>query len=133
MYNDDDKNKNKMVDEIVNLVCEDWVVIEREVCVELSEFKERLGFLEFGEVVELVCCLKRLEDCREKVMMNLVDSEALWDLVSDVKVKVGLEVYKDKGRVRKEGRKLRFSESHRFSARVLDSRDFLRFPSGRLL
>ncbi|PNX86902.1 clathrin assembly protein [Trifolium pratense] len=128
-----DKDKNKLVDEIVNLVSEDWVVIESVVIVEVSEFKERLGCFEFGEAVELVCCLKRLEECRERVVMILESQQRLWDLVSDVKDKVGMEVYKEKGKVQKEGRKLRFSESDRFSARVINSRDSLWFPSGRLL
>ncbi|CAJ2677124.1 unnamed protein product [Trifolium pratense] len=128
-----DKDKNKLVDEIVNLVSEDWVVIESVVIVEVDEFKERLGCFEFGEAVELVCCLKRLEECRERVVMILESQQRLWDLVSDVKDKVGMEVYKEKGKVQKEGRKLRFSESDRFSSRVINSRDSLWFPSGRLL
>jgi hypothetical protein len=128
-----DKNKNKLVDEIVNLVREDWVVIESVVIVEVSEIKERLGCLEFGEAVELVCCLKRLEECKERVVMILESEQRLWELVSDVKDKVGMEVYKEKGKVQKEGRRLRFSESDRFSGRVINSRDSLWFPSGRLL
>ncbi|XP_058731546.1 putative clathrin assembly protein At4g40080 [Vicia villosa] len=127
------RNTNKLVDEIVNLVGEDWVVIETMVVVEVREFKERLGCLEFGEAVELVCCLKRLEECRERVVVILEFKQGFWDLVRDLKEKVGVEVYKEKGKVQKEGRRLRFSESDRFSDRVVSSRDFIRFPSGRFL
>nr|ACJ85393.1 unknown [Medicago truncatula]AFK47421.1 unknown [Medicago truncatula] len=129
----DQVNMNKLVGEIVNLVCEDWVVIETVVIVEVNEFKERLGCLEFGEAVELICCLKRLEECKERVVMILESQQGLWDSVREVKDKVGMEVYKEKGKVHKEGRKSRFSESDRFSARVISSRDSLWFPSGRLL
>lgn len=127
------KNKNKLVDEIVNLVGGDWVVIETVVIVEVREFKERLGCLEFGEAVELVCCLKRLEECRERLVMILELQQGFWEMVRDLKEKVGVEVYKEKSKVQREGRRVRFSESERFSDRVVSSCDFIRFPSGRFL
>ncbi|KAJ1405331.1 hypothetical protein SESBI_25880 [Sesbania bispinosa] len=123
---------NKLVEEIVKLVGEDWVVIEQEVHVRVSEFGERLGCFKFGEAVELVCCLKRLEECREKMVVLKVEAR-LWDLATELKEKVGMEVYKEERKVHKEGRKFRVSESDRFSGRVLNSHDFLRFPSGRLV
>ncbi|KAL3003890.1 hypothetical protein AAZX31_08G131000 [Glycine max] len=122
---------NGLVEEIVKLAREDWGVVEVEVRVRVSEFKERLGGFRFGEVVELVCCLKRLEQCQE--MMDGARELGLWDLVGEVKDKAGIQVYRQEGKLPKESRKLRFSESDRFSAPVLNSRDFLHFPSGRFL
>ncbi|CAK8578761.1 unnamed protein product [Lathyrus sativus] len=123
-------NENKLVDEIANLVDGDWVVIETVVIIEVREFKERLGCLEFGEAVELVCCLKRLEECRDRVVMILKLQQGFWHLVRDLKEKVGVEVYKEKGKVQKEGRRVRFSESDRFSDRVVSSYDSIRFSDG---
>ncbi|CAL0325106.1 unnamed protein product [Lupinus luteus] len=123
---------NKLVDEIVNLVHEDWIVIQKEVSVQVSEFKERLSCLRFGEAVELVCCLKRLEECKEKMMLEMAQGHRFWDLVREVKDKTGTEVYKEKGKVQKEIRKERVSESDRFCSRVLISADSFQFPSGRL-
>ncbi|XP_061365757.1 putative clathrin assembly protein At4g40080 [Gastrolobium bilobum] len=133
-------NGNKLVDEIVNLVGEDWVVIETELSVRVSEFEERLGCLNFGEAIELVCCMKRLEECKERIMMMIImmmleveQSLRLWDSAKEVKDKAGIEVYKEEGKVQKAVRKHMVSESDRFSGRVLNSQDLLRFPSGRLL
>ncbi|TKY60239.1 putative clathrin assembly protein [Spatholobus suberectus] len=127
-------NGNRLVEEIVNLARGDWGVVQIEARVRVSEFRERLGGFTFGEAVELVCCLKRLEQCEERIMgmMEGAMELRLWDLVREVKDKAGIEVYREEGKVRKETRKLRVSESDRFSTRVLNSRDFLRFPSGRL-
>ncbi|KAE9610318.1 hypothetical protein Lal_00006448 [Lupinus albus] len=128
---------NKLVEEIVNLVHEDWIVIQTEVSIQVSEFKERLSCMKFGEAVELVCCLKRLEECKEMIMiimmLEMEQRHRLWDLVREVKEKTGTGVYKEKGKVQKEIRKERVSESHRFSSRVLISADSFHFPSGRLL
>lgn len=126
-------NRNALVEEIVKLARGDWRVVQVEVRVRVSEFKERLGGLMFGEAVELVCCLKRLEQCEERVVEMIEGSRELrlWDLVREVKDKAGIEVYREEGKLRKETSKLRVSESDRFSARVLNSRDFLQFPSQR--
>ncbi|KHN29030.1 hypothetical protein glysoja_008365 [Glycine soja] len=66
-------------------------------------------------------------------MMDGARELGLWDLVGEVKDKAGIQVYRQEGKLPKESRKLRFSESDRFSAPVLNSRDFLHFPSGRFL
>ncbi|XP_027367198.1 putative clathrin assembly protein At4g40080 [Abrus precatorius] len=127
-------NGNRLVDEIVSLARGDWDVIGIEVCVRVSEFRERLGGFKFGEAVELVCCLKRLEQCEEIVVMMEGSRESrLWDSAKELKEKVGMGVYREEGKLVNESRKLRVSESDRFAARVLSYNDFLRFPSGRLL
>ncbi|KAK7276661.1 hypothetical protein RIF29_17805 [Crotalaria pallida] len=40
---------NKLVEEIMNLVHEDWIVTQTEVSVRVSEFKERLSCLKSGK------------------------------------------------------------------------------------
>lgn len=130
---------NKLVDEIVKLVGEDWIVIQREVCDGVREFKERKSCLKFGEAVGVVCCLKRLQECKERMMNMMMLSEVaqgqrLWDLVREVKEKAEMEVYnKEEGKVHKEVTKRRVSESDRFSRRLLNRDDLFRFPSGRFL
>ena len=125
---------NRLVDEIVSLVRKDWVEVVAEVRVGVVEFRERLGGLKFGEAVELVCCLKRLEECKERVVeVGDEGDERLWEMVREVKDRVGMEAYKEEVKVHKEVTKFRVSESDRFSGRVLSSDDRFRFPSGRLL
>ncbi|MED6132216.1 hypothetical protein PIB30_017069 [Stylosanthes scabra] len=136
---------NKVVDEILRLGREDWAEVVWEVGVAVAEFKERIkGGLKFGERVELVCCLKRLEECREKVMSVVVagKEERLWDCVAELKDETGKMYSEEEEEKRgnnklqeKEVRKIRFSESDRFSrSRILSSDDeLLQFPSGRFL
>ncbi|ESW31698.1 hypothetical protein PHAVU_002G260200 [Phaseolus vulgaris] len=128
-------NGNLLVEEIVKLARGDWGVVQAEVRVRLSEFKVRFGGFKFGEAVELVCCLKRLEQCEEKMlaMMDEARDLTLWDMVTLVKDMTEIEVYREESKLRRDTPKLRFSESDRFSGRVLNSRHFLLFPSGRLL
>lgn len=123
-------SENGLVEEIVGLAREDWAVVQSEVRVRVREFKERLGGLKFGEAVELVCCLKRLEECEERITgMIMMEGQGLWELVREVKDKAGLEVYREEGKVRKQSTRF---HSDRFSAPPLTAYDFLRFPSGRL-
>ncbi|CAJ1938179.1 unnamed protein product [Sphenostylis stenocarpa] len=128
-------NGNPLVEDIVRVAREDCEVVQVEVRVMVSEFKERFGGFKFGEAVELVCCLKRLEQCEEKIlaMMDGARELKLWDMVRVVKGVAEIQVYREEAKLQRETRKLRVSESDRFSGRVLSSRDSLRFPSGRLL
>ncbi|KAI4317309.1 hypothetical protein L6164_025188 [Bauhinia variegata] len=121
-------NGNKLVEEIAKLVGEDWISITSEVSVRVSEFRERLGCLSFGEAVELMCDLKRLEECKERMMLV---AQSLWDLVSQVKEKAGKNVYREENS--RLVRRHRASESDRFASSIFNSGDLLRFPSGRLM
>ncbi|KAK7318660.1 hypothetical protein RJT34_03365 [Clitoria ternatea] len=124
---DGSDNGNALVEEIVRLARGDWGVVEVEVEVRMNEVRERLGCFKFGEAVELVCCLKRLEEIHEF---------RFWGLVRDLKEKLGLgfHLYKDDPKRLKDTTNLRFSESDRFSGpSLLASRDFLRFNSARFL
>ncbi|KAG4920104.1 hypothetical protein JHK84_048947 [Glycine max] len=126
---------NKLVSEIATLVEEDGVATLSEVFVRVNEFRERLamGCLGFGEVVELVYVLNRLDRCKEiLVMVVITEKQRLWDLVRELKVKVEkMEVYREEGK-----RTLtthRATKSDRFALTFLNSVDLGRFPSARFL
>jgi len=82
-------NRNKLVDEIVNLVTEDWGFVMKEVWVRVKEFRERLGCLSFGETVELVCELKRIEERKEMMVME----KSFWNVEywKDGEIQIGEE------------------------------------------
>ncbi|KAF7834453.1 putative clathrin assembly protein [Senna tora] len=138
-------NGNKLVEEIANLLEEDWDCIMKEVWARVKEFRERLlGCLSFGEAVELVCELKRMEENKE--MRKMVVEGRFWDVVREVKEKADLEAHKEEeegggGRrvklydFRNARRRHRASESDRFVKvkPFLHPEDSLRFHSGRIL
>ncbi|KAL2343099.1 hypothetical protein Fmac_004384 [Flemingia macrophylla] len=129
-------NGNGLVEEIVGLARGDWAVVEREVRVRVGEFKERVEGLKFGEAVELFCCMKRLEECEDKMVGMIEEARelVLWDLVREVKDKARFQVYRDdepNSKLRKQTTMHLLTHSHRFSPTLLTARDFLRFPSGR--
>lgn len=124
-------NGNGLVDEIVNLVGEDWGYIIKEVWVRVMEFRERLGCLSFGEAVELVCELKRMEESKE--MRKMVMEKSFWDVVRGVKEKADKEVHREEAKVYKTVSRHRACESDRFASPLLPSAELLRFPSGKFL
>ncbi|XP_054820848.1 putative clathrin assembly protein At4g40080 isoform X1 [Prosopis cineraria] len=122
---------NRLVEEIENLVGEDWISIMKEVRVRVKEFRERLGCLSFGEAVELVYELKRMEE--SKGMRRMVAEQSFWDFVREVKEEADQEILREEIKGYKTVRRHRASESDRFARSILSSADYLRFPSGRLL
>ncbi|GAV62760.1 ANTH domain-containing protein [Cephalotus follicularis] len=123
---------NCFVGEVIGLVDEDFLSSINEVSIRANEFKERLSCLGFDDSIELVCALKRLEDCKEKLMVLATRKraliETLWGLIGELREKVGMEkIHKEKRRLL-----LRGSESARFGERVLSYADSVRFCSGRL-
>lgn len=138
-------NNKRLVVEILGLVEEDGVAALSEVLVRVNEFglRERLGYVGFGEGVELVCVVKRLEECRERMMvrmMEVAEEWRFWDSVRELKEKVG-RIGKGLYREEEERKMCRtvtkqgaITESERFAAgRVLNSVDFIGFPSSRFL
>lgn len=125
---------NKLLYEVMSLLGNDYLSAVNEVLLRLSEFKIRLSCLSFGDSVDLVCVLKRLENCQERLLvlftMKKPSTETLWELVEELKSKlVMVNMYNDG---RKLGRKERITESARFGERVLKSCDSVQFSSGRL-
>ena len=126
-------SSNVLVDEIRGLVGRDCVSAMTEISVRVGEFGERLSCLSFGDSVELVCALKRLEDCRERLsfMGFGCDELGVWGLVREVRETVGKE-RDERLMVVKLRTKETGTESARFVERVMRPGDSVRFGSGRL-
>lgn len=120
--------------EVTALVCEDSLSAINEVSMRVNEFKERLSCLSFVDSVELVCALRRLEGCKERLLVftqrKRVLMESFWWLIGEVKEKVG---NKDEGRYLTMGSRKKASASARFDGGVLVRDNSVRFSSGRLL
>lgn len=129
---------NKLVGEIMRFVGEDCFSATNEVSIRVKDFRERLNVMSFGESVELVCALKRLENCKERLFELSTGKksfiESFWSFVSEIKDRVGRQkVYEDDGKLLLKARREKVSESARFSERVLRrSDDSVQFSSGRL-
>lgn len=129
---------NRLAELVVGLVGEDYLSAINEVSIRLSEFRERLSSLSLGDSVELVCAMKRLENCKEGLegMSNKKAAmiETFWGIVSQLKDEVGKEqMYKDERSVIASlERRDKVSESARFGDRVMKhSGRSVRFSSGR--
>ncbi|KAL7104329.1 hypothetical protein ACP275_08G237600 [Erythranthe tilingii] len=124
---------DSLVNEIVGLLSGDYLSSVNEILVRLSEFNARLSYLSFGDSVELVCALKRIQDCRERLtvlyVVNKPSVEMMWGLVEELKGKIGmLKVYKSGPKLLSWGKA---SESTRFGERVLGTFDPVKCQSGR--
>ncbi|XWS41629.1 hypothetical protein CRYUN_Cryun17cG0098600 [Craigia yunnanensis] len=129
-------NDNILVDEVLGLVGEDYLSSINEVSIRVSEFRERLSCLSFVESVELVCALKGLEDCKERLssltQRKKVLIETVWGSISEIKDQVGnSNVYREEGRLLTMGSRNKVSESARFGEQVLKHGDSGKFSSGR--
>lgn len=130
-------NGNELVDYIVRSVSEDYLSTANEVSSRVIEFGERLSCLSFGESLELVCVLRRLEDCKEKLLIlsskKRLLIESFWGLTSELRDKIGKEkVYTQEDKmIVSFGRRDKASESARFGDRVMTYGDSLRFASAR--
>lgn len=132
---------NKLLYEIVSLLTNDYLTTVNELVTRFSEFNERTSCLSFGESVELVCALKRLKDCKEKLSVIFTVQKplvlTLWGLIDELKDKI------EKLKVEKEERKLltswcgksdkAMSESARFGRSVVKFNDSVLFSSGRIM
>lgn len=127
---------NKLVAEIVDLVGEDCLSAINEVSVRLTEFRERMSCLSFVDSVELVCALKRVEDCKERLQLLYLTkkgvNESFWSVVREIRERVGTEREAQEGKKCVNLTKDKGSESARFEERVVRAGDSVRFGSGRL-
>ncbi|PIA51989.1 hypothetical protein AQUCO_01000100v1 [Aquilegia coerulea] len=128
---------NKLVYETMDLVEEDKCFAQREIIVRVNELEERISNLSFADSVELVCVLKRLESCKEKISLLFMNKKGslgvvIWDLVDELKEKIGESKDLCQGRFVKTGRRFGISESARFGERVIRPDDSIKFTSGRL-
>lgn len=82
--------RNELVYEVVKLVGEDYRNVRREVLLRLEEIGNRMENLDVGEVSELVGYLRRLEECKEKLVLLFVNkgkNSGFWDLIKETKTK----------------------------------------------
>lgn len=128
---------NELMGQIISLVGDDYLSSINEISIRVDEFNQRLSCLSFGESVELVCVLRRLEDCKERLLALSTRKralvESLWCLISEMKGKVGDgKAYKEEGRLLLTfGKRDSGSESARFGDRVISYGDSVRFSSAR--
>lgn len=126
---------DRLVMEIMGLLLSDYLSSVNEIQLRLGEFNERVSSLSFGDSVELVCGLKRLQDCRERLSALYVVSkpsiEMMWGSVQELKDRIGM-LNREGGRFLTWGTRGNVSESARFDHRVLLRDDSVHFQSGRL-
>ncbi|XP_052195269.1 putative clathrin assembly protein At4g40080 [Diospyros lotus] len=125
---------NKLLHDVMGFACGDYLSAVNEVVSRLSEFRVRVNCLSFGESVELMKALKRLENCKERLglvfTVNKPSTEALWGLVEELKSGVGI-VMAD-GKAISLGRTEKGTESARFNGdRVLKNCESVEFCSER--
>ncbi|KAF5198010.1 ENTH/ANTH/VHS superfamily protein [Thalictrum thalictroides] len=128
---------NQLVYGTMNLVEEDKCFAQREIMIRVNELEERIGHLSFADSVELVCVLKRLEICKEKLLLLFLNKKGslgitIWDSIDELKEKIGESKDMCQRRFVKTGRRFGVSESARFGERVLRQDDSIRFASGRM-
>lgn len=124
---------NKLLHELIGLVENDYLLCVNEIILRLSEFKERLSHMSLGESFELVCILKRLNECKERLLGSFIITEqsmggTLWSLIEELQSRVGM---KEEGKFLTKENKERYTESARFGERVLTSSDSVKFSSSR--
>ncbi|GER34481.1 ENTH/ANTH/VHS superfamily protein [Striga asiatica] len=128
-----------LVKEVVRLLLTDYISLVNELVPRLAELSERLSCMSFGESVEVLCAMKRLEECRERLsVLCAVDKpsiKTMWALVHELKEKVGTSMVcaKDGGKLLSWGIQGKMSESARFEGRVLGKVDSVKFQSGRFV
>ncbi|XP_065876416.1 putative clathrin assembly protein At4g40080 [Euphorbia lathyris] len=122
---------NELLKQIIFLVGEDYLSSTNEIATRVGEFRQRLSCLSFSDSVELVCVLKRLEDCKERLLALTTGKkeliEGVWKLISEMKNKI--RVYSGEGKVM--GGRDGGSESARFGDRVTSYGNSVRFSSAR--
>ncbi|KAK4760899.1 hypothetical protein SAY87_005792 [Trapa incisa] len=115
------------------LAAEDHVSIMNEVAVRGHELMERIRILTFGESVELVCIMRRLESCEETlaaIFDRKVPIESCWVLMREVKCKLGKVEEKT---AKAERWVVRGSVSARYGGRPgMSSSETVRLSSGRI-
>ncbi|KAH7566824.1 hypothetical protein JRO89_XS08G0242000 [Xanthoceras sorbifolium] len=127
---------NNLLDVIMGSVVEDYLSTMSEVSTRVIELTERLSCLSFGDSLELVCTLKRLEERKERLLVlsnkKRVLIETYWGLIDELKDRVGKEkLYREERMIVSYGRRDKASESARFGDRVLNYGDSVRFSSAR--
>ncbi|KAK2989385.1 hypothetical protein RJ640_023450 [Escallonia rubra] len=126
--------RNDLVYEAMRLVGEDYRTTQHYIMRRLGELGDRLDGLSRGESAELASCMKRLEDCKERLVEMFVNRKRnveFWDLVSQTKMKAA-KLEEERGMVLVNmGRKVGEAAPSRFGKRVVEPSQSLRLlPCG---
>ncbi|KAK7301149.1 hypothetical protein RJT34_12010 [Clitoria ternatea] len=82
--------RNDLVYEVVRLVREDYGNVQREILWRVEEVGKRVEGLDVVELRQLVGCLGRMEECKERLVLLFVNrkrNDVFWDLIGGVKRK----------------------------------------------
>ncbi|GMH24683.1 hypothetical protein Nepgr_026526 [Nepenthes gracilis] len=128
---------NLLVYEVIGLVGKDYSTTVAELVFRLAEFNERLSCLSFSDSVELVCALKRLDDCKDGLLALFPREEDSADAACRVARELIDKIVEVEGCKKEEKPAVRWerfetgSESARFGRRVLKTVDSVKFTSNR--
>ncbi|KAE8695409.1 MATE efflux family protein isoform 1 [Hibiscus syriacus] len=117
-----------LVYEAVRLVSEDYRLVQREIFVRVAELGARTTVLSLSECTHFLNSINRLDGCKERVSLLLVNrnrNDDLWDLIKETKENLVATMEKEKegkmvviAAVGNESRKLTgFSELYRLASR----------------
>ncbi|KAE8701714.1 arabinogalactan-protein 5 [Hibiscus syriacus] len=119
--------RESLVYESVRLVSEDYRLVQREIFVRVAELGARTTILSLNECTEFLSSINRLDGCKERVSLLLVNrnrNDDLWDLIKGTKENLVATMKKEEeGKmvvtaVGNESRKLTgFSELYRLASR----------------
>ncbi|XP_061987919.1 putative clathrin assembly protein At4g40080 [Rosa rugosa] len=76
--------RNDLVYEIVKAASEDYRAVQREISVRVKEVEDRVERLSLSELTRVVEALRRLEDCKERLVLLFVNrkrNDGLWESV----------------------------------------------------
>lgn len=95
--------KLDLVHEFMLLVSEDYRFTQCQIITRLSELGDRTARMSYDESAELICCLKRLEDCRMRLVemfANRKRNDEFWDLIRQTRMELEeLNEKRDRGRM----------------------------------
>lgn len=96
---------NILLNEVMGLLGEDYLSAVNEILLRFGEFKKRLSCQSFGDSVELIHALKRLENCKDRmailfgIKIKKPSIDMFWDLTEELKNEIEvLKVHKEGGR-----------------------------------
>lgn len=86
-----DLQKNDLVYKVARLVGEDYKFVQYELSLRIKEMGDRMKGASYDELTRLLNALKRLEDCKERLLSMFLFRKRdgdFWDLIGQVKLKV---------------------------------------------
>ena len=93
-----DLERNSLVYEVLELVGKDYRMVQRELSLRVKELGDRIKGLKSGELTRFLEGLKRVEDCKERLLSLFLKrrrDDEFWDVISQVKMKI-LEIMVEK-------------------------------------